>query len=425
MNIKNKKFLVKYITWILMLFSITAVAAYYYYNHWSKRPIKVGLMASLHGNMAVREKDLVQATQLAIAEINEKGGLLGRKVELIIKDGRSDPKVFVQIAKELIEEDKVDVVFGCWTSSCRKSVLPIFEKNNHLLYYPSQYEGLESSKTIIYLGSIPNQQVTPALEWVFSKRGKKIYLIGSDYVYPRATNEIIKDQTTQFRGQIVGEYYAPLGGTEFSTVVEDIKKIKPDAVFNTINGISNLHFFKAMRQSGIYPKDIPIFSFSISEREISTFSDVEMTGDFVLLSYLQNLKTAQNRDFIQRLQIKFGQDSIAGDTFEAIYLGVHLWAKAVIAAGSSQADLVRNFASGKSIQGAGGMLYIDEKTRHGWKYIHIAKINQDNLLESVWSSKVPIAPEPFPASRSPQQWQHYLNELYKGWGGRWQAPTDE
>jgi len=425
MNNHNKIFAAKNMIWVSIVFLITIVAAYSYYIHWSNRPIKVGLMVSKIGNMAVSEKGFIPATRLAIAEINERGGLLGRKVELIVRDGKSDPKVFSQIAKELIEENRVDVVVGCWTSSCRKSVLPIFEEHNHLLYYPSQYEGLESSKNIIYLGSIPNQQVTPALEWVFSKLGKKIYLVGSDYVYPRAVNQIIKDQTIQFRGNIVGEHYIPLGGTDFSSVIEDIKQAKPDAIFNTINGTSNRYFFKAMRQSGIAPKDIPTFSFSISERELATYSDIEMSGDFVVLSYLQNLKTPQNRDFIRRLSSEFGKESIAGDTIEAIYLGVHLWAKAVVAANSSQVDQVRKYASGKSIQGASGMLYIEEETQHSWKYMHIAKINENNLLESAWRSKVPIAPTPFPATRTRQQWQQYLDELYKGWGNRWQPRTDK
>jgi urea transport system substrate-binding protein len=303
-------------------------------------------------------------------------------------------------------------------------VLPIFEQLNHLLYYPSQYEGLESSKNIIYLGSIPNQQVTPALEWVFSKLGKKIYLVGSDDVYSRATNQIIKDHIEQLRGDIVGEHYVPLASSDFSSIIEEIKKVEPVAIFNTINGINNLPFFKALQQNGVNSQNIPIFSFSILESEIATFTGIDMTGGFVVLSYLQNLQNEENHNFILHLQNMFGTELIPSNIIEATYLGVHLWAKAVTTAGSSEVNKVQKYARGRSIQGPSGMLYIEEETHHSWKYIHIAQINQDNGLDSVWRSKIPIAPEPYPTTRTRAQWQQYLEELYNNWGGQWQAPAN-
>jgi urea transport system substrate-binding protein len=414
----------KYVLFVFFSLSLIIAGLTIYDQFWTVRTIKIGVMTSLTGSMASRERVLVNAVELAVDEINMSGGLLGQEIELVVRDGASNPKIFAKVAEELISKDKVDAVFGCWTSSCRKSVLPVFEKHKHLLYYPAQYEGLENSKNIIYLGSVPNQQMIPALEWSFSKLGKKVYLLGSDYVYPRAANQIIKDQVAQLRGEIVGESYVSLGGEEFLSIVAEIKRLKPDVIFNTINGISNVHFFRELRSAGITSKDIPVFSFSISENEIGDFSDTNMTGDFFVLSYLQGLKNSKNKNFIQRYQQKYGKNSYLSETSESIYVGVHLWARAVLDAGSNQVVQVQRYASGRSIQGPGGMTYIDEQSRHSWKYMHIAQVKEERL-ESVWHSKVPVAPMPYPASRTRKQWQQYLKELQNSWGGHWQAKVSE
>ncbi len=411
----------KYLFFAFVALLLIASGLALYKNFWSTKPFKIGVMTSLTGNMAWREKSLLNAAELAVQEINDSGGLLGRDIELVVRDGESNPQVFAKVAEQLIQDDEVDVVFGCWTSSCRKSVLPVFEKYDHLLYYPVQYEGLESSKNIIYLGSVPNQQMTPALEWTFSKLGKKIYLVGSDYVYPRAANQVLKNQVSALRGKVVGESYLPLGSDQFSAIVEDIKRLEPDAIFNTINGVSNQHFFKALRAGGVLSKDIPTFSFSISENEMANFSDENINGDFIILSYLQGLKNSKNRDFVQSYQQKFGKDSVPGEAAESIFLGVHLWAKSVIDAGSNKVDQVQRYASGRSIHGPSGMLYVDEMTRHSWKYMHIAQIT-NGVLKSVWHSKIPVSPVPYPDGQTKEQWQHYLDDLKQKWGGKWQAP---
>ncbi len=371
--------------------------------------------------MASSEKGLVEVIELAVAELNAQGGLLGRRIETVVRDGRSDPETFIKEAKFLIEHQSVDVVFGCWTSSCRKSVRPVFEENDHLLYYPVQYEGLEDSKNIIYLGSVPNQQVTPAIEWVLSRLGKKIYLVGSDYVYPRASNQIIADQVRQWRGEIVGERYLPLGGNDFSAIVEDIKSVKPDVIFNTINGISNAHFFAALRRAGVSANDIPTFSFSMSEGEIAVIQDVPMTGNFVVLNYIGNSTSEINQDFVQRFRAHSKSNQVISEGMELAYLGVKLWAKAVVAANSTDPSAVRLAASDLSVHGPSGMVYIEKATQHTWKSMHIAQINEEHQLNSVWCSKVPIPPIPYPLNRTRVEWDDYLAELQRGWGGLWQA----
>ncbi|WP_196140789.1 urea ABC transporter substrate-binding protein [Aliikangiella sp. G2MR2-5] len=391
---------------VVMISLIFIIVSYFH------RPaIKIGVMHSLSGTMAVSEKGVVDAVLLAVDEINQQGGLMGRKIKAVVRDGESSPRIFTEIAKALIEKDEVEAIFGCWTSSCRKAVLPVIEKNNHLLYYPLQYEGMELSKNVIYLGEVPNQQVLPALEWTFSEIGKRIYLIGSDYIYPRATNQVIKDQVEKWRGEIVGESYVPLGEKNFSSVVEDIRRVMPDAIFNTINGDSNLSFFKALRESNIYPKSVPTFSFSIAEDELSLFADVDMDGDFLVWNYLSDSNNHINQEFKKRFTEKYGAMSRIGNPMVTAYLGVHLWAKAVRMARTSEVEEVLKYTSDISIQGPGGMIYVEKNTHHTWKPIHIAQIDKNKQLRSVWFSKVPIAPQPFPQSRSEKEWKAFVDEF--------------
>jgi len=417
MNINAKAMIVYLAATICIL-----VAGYHFVQE-SKKPIQVGILFSLSGNMAKSEEGMADAIEMAVAELNAQGGLLGRQIETVVRDGRSDPEVFLDEAKSHVEKQKVEVVFGCWTSSCRKSVRPIFEENNHLLYYPVQYEGLEDSKNIIYLGSVPNQQVTPAIEWVLSRLGKRIYLVGSDYVYPRASNQIITDQVQQWRGEIVGEEYLPLGEQDFSAIVEDIKRVKPDAIFNTVNGVSNSYFFKALRYAGIKASDIPTFSFSLSENEIAALHDVSMAGDFVVLNYIGSSPDLINQEFVQRFRAHSNNKQVMSEGMALAYFGVQLWAKAVVAANSSKPAAVSLAASDLSIHGPSGMLYIEKSTQHVWKSMHIAEINEQHQLRSVWHSKVPIPPIPYPSNRTRVEWEQYLAELQRGWGGLWQASS--
>ena len=404
---------------IMLLIAFGGVAAYKWLY---KPPIKVGVMYSLSGNMAISESGMVDAVLMAIAEINEKGGLLGREIVPVVRDGESSPKVFTSLAHSLIVDDEVDVVFGCWTSSCRKSVKGIFEQHNHLLYYAEQYEGMENSKNIIYLGSVPNQQVIPALEWSFNKIGKRIYLVGSDYVYPRAANEVIKYQVEQWRGDIVGESYLGLGATDFSGVVKEIEKAKPDAIFSTINGASNLAFFRSLREAGINPERIPTFSFSLSEAELSQFGRINMAGDYLVWNYQADLDSEINRDFVARFKQHYGEHRSIGSSMQIAYMSVHFWARAVEKANSSDVEKVAQMATKISLRGPSGMLFIEDHNRHTWRTMRIGRITRHQQLETIWFSKIPIAPEPFPKGRTAEEWTAYLDQLYESWGGHWEPP---
>ncbi len=272
----------------------------------SEPPIKVGILHSFSGTMAISETSVADATLLAIEEINERGGILGRKVEAVVVDGSSDWQTFAEQAERLITEEKVSVVFGCWTSASRRTVKPVFEKHNHLLFYPVQYEGLEESQNIIYTGAAPNQQIIPAVKWCFDNLGTKFFLVASDYVFPRSANAIIKDQLTALGGELAGEEYVLLGSSEVEEVIQNIIETQPDVILNTINGDSNVSFFRWLRKAGVTPDKIPTMSFSIAEDELRTLGAEDMIGDYACWNYFQSIDTKANNDFVRRFKEKYG-----------------------------------------------------------------------------------------------------------------------
>ena len=384
-----------------------------------KVPIKIGILHSFSGTMAISEKSVADATLLAIEEINEKGGLLGRRLEPIVADGRSDWPTFAKEAERLITEEKVSVIFGCWTSASRKTVKPLFEKHNHLLFYPVQYEGLEESPNIIYTGAAPNQQIIPAVKWVFDNLGKKYFLIASDYVFPRSANMIIKDQVMALGGEIVGEEYILLGSSDVKEAIQKIRETKPDVILNTINGDTNVAFFRELRKAGITPHKIPTISFSIAEDELRTLGAKNMVGDYACWNYFQTIDTKENNAFVKNFKNKYGQDRVTDDPIEAGYCGVYLWAQAVKDAKTDDVAKVRKTIKNQSLNAPGGMVYVDAENNHTWKTVRIGKVRKDGQFDTVWSSEKPVRPVPYPIYKTKSQWDKFLKDLYEGWGGNW------
>ncbi len=361
-----------------------------------KEPIKVGVLHSLSGTMSISEVAVKDATLMAIDEINAKGGLLGRRIVPIVEDGASDWPTFAEKAKKLILRDKVAVVFGCWTSASRKAVLPVFEKYDHLLFYPVQYEGLEASKNIIYTGAAPNQQIMPAVSWLLKQGYKKFYLLGSDYVFPRTANLIIKKQLKAEGGTVVGEEYTPLGHTEYSTVISKIKAARPDVIFNTLNGDSNVAFFKQLRAAGITAKDRPVMSVSIAEHELIGIGAENAEGHLAAWNYFMSMKTPENEVFVKNYKARYGQDRVTDDPIEAGYFGVYLWAEAVKKAGTTDVKKVREALRGIKFKAPEGWVTIDPTNNHTWKIVQIGRIRKDGQFDIIWSSGKPVKPEPFP-----------------------------
>ncbi|MEK0329519.1 MAG: urea ABC transporter substrate-binding protein [Nitrosopumilus sp.] len=388
-----------------------------------QNPIKIGILHSLSGTMAISEAPLVDVYLATIDMINESGGIMGREVVYVIADGKSDWDTFALEAERLIVEEEVDVVVGGWTSASRKAMKPVFEEYDHLLIYPIQYEGLESSENILYTGAAPNQQILPAVDWAQKNLGQKIYLVGSDYVFPRAANEIIKDYIKETGGQIVGEKYRPLGDNNFSTIVEDIKITNPDVILNTINGDSNIAFFKALHDQGVHP-GTHIISFSITENEILAFNIEFLKGTYLAWNYFSNIDTTINNEFVHNLEARLPENTILTDPIEAAYLGLVLYSKAVELAGSEDPSLVRQSLKGMTYSAPEGTIGIDPETNHLAKSFRIAEVLENGQIKIVYSSDGYILPQPFPESRSIDEWNEYLLGLYEGWNQNWAVPAE-
>lgn len=382
-------------------------------------PIRVGILHSLTGTMAVSELPVVDATLLAIEEINETGGILGRLIEPVVADGKSDWPTFASEAERLITKEKVSVVFGCWTSASRKTVQPIFEKYDHLLFYPVQYEGLEQSPNIVYLGAAPNQQIIPAVMWSMENLGKRFFLVGSDYVFPRTANAIIAEYVKARRGEILGEEYIVLGDNDAAGVVQSILDAQPDVILNTLNGEINVSFFEELRRVGIHPDDIPVMSFSIGENELAAMKVEGMEGDYACWNYFQSIKNQPNTEFVTAFKAKYGESRVLGDPMEAAHIGVNLWAQAVRQAGSDAPAEVNRVIGGGSMNAPEGIVSIDLQNRHLWKTVRIGRINREGQFDIVWTSDKPVRPNPYPGHRTKPEWDAFLSALYDGWEGNW------
>ncbi|WP_422653046.1 urea ABC transporter substrate-binding protein [Caldicellulosiruptor sp. DIB 104C] len=361
----------------------------------SEETIKVGILHSLSGTMSISEVSLRDAELMAIEEINNNGGVLGKKLEPIVEDGASDWPTFAEKAKKLLQKDKVAVIFGCWTSASRKAVLPVVEENNGLLFYPVQYEGLESSPNIFYMGAAPNQQIVPAVKWLFDNGKKRFYLLGSDYVFPRTANKIIKAYLKYLGGVVVGEEYTPLGHTDYSSVINKIKAAKPDVVFNTLNGDSNVAFFKQLKDAGIDAKTLPVMSVSIAEEEIKGIGPEYLKGHLVAWNYFQSVDTPENKEFVEKYKKKYGEDRVTDDPIEAAYIGVYLWAKAVEKAGSTDVDKVREAAKGIEFNAPEGPVKIDGDNQHLYKTVRIGEILENGQIRELWKTNKPVKPDPY------------------------------
>lgn len=386
-----------------------------------KTPIKIGILHSLTGTMALSERSVADATLLAVEELNKHGGVLGRKVQAIRLDGRSNWDVFATQAENLIKSYDVSAVFGCWTSACRKTVKPVFERLDHVLFYPVQYEGLEQSPNIIYTGAAPNQQIIPATKWSMDHIGRRIYLLGSDYVFPRTAHEIIRTQVSALNGEIVGESYMPLGGNDFSEILLDIKKSKPDVIFNTINGDSNVAFYMQLRSFGITSKELPVMSFSLAEAEVQAIGPDLVAGDYAARNYFQTIEGKENKAFVDKYRKRFGANEVTTAPMEAAYFGVLMWARAVEESGSITYRGFRDALLGQTMKAPSGIVYIDPHTQHTWRTVLIGQVRKDGNFNLIWDSGRPVRPVPYPAFLAKSKWEDFLRNLYEGWGGRWEA----
>jgi len=357
--------------------------------------VKVGVLQSLSGTMAISEVTVKNAEMLAIEEINAAGGVSGKQIEAVVEDGASDPAVFAQKASKLTESDKVATVFGGWTSASRKAMLPVFEKNKNLLWYPVQFEGNECSPNIMYSGAQPNQQALPAYDWAKGKGYKTFFLVGSDYVYPRTANLILKKHIEADGLKVAGEEYQPLGGTEFSGVIAKIRAAKPDLIFNTLNGDSNVAFFKQMAAAGMTPSKLPVMSFSIGEQEAQAMGPSLIEGSYAAWNYFQTLDTPENKKFVEAFKAKFGADSVVTDPLVHGYVDVYIWKAAVEKAGSFDPAKVR--AAAVTLDAVptplGAVKFAPNNSMVQTGYI--GQADPTGQFKILWTSEGQIQPEPY------------------------------
>ena len=356
-------------------------------------PVPVGILHSCSGTMAISEKSLIDAERMAIAEINQSGGVLGRQILPIVEDGASQVEIFAQKAQKLIQQDHVATLFGCWTSSSRKAVLPVLESHNALLWYPLQYEGLEASPNVFYTGTCPNQQVQPAVQWLLHHKGKRFFLLGSDYVFPRTVNKIIKADLHRLNGELLQETYVPLGHTEFDDVIAQIQILQPDVIFSTLNGDSNLAFYQQYHLAGLTPEQMPIMAVSIAEVELQTIGEIA-AGHYASWTYFQSLNLPSNRTFVQNFQAKYGATRVTSDPIEAAYFQVYLWKQSVEAAQSFDVDDVRQAEIGQLFDATVGIECI-ETNQHLGKPCRIGQIQPNGQLKTVYDTGNPIQPLPW------------------------------
>jgi len=357
--------------------------------------IKIGVLHSLSGTMSISEVSVRDATLLAVEEINAKGGVLGKKLEAVVEDGASDWPTFAEKAQKLISVDKVATTFGGWTSASRKAMLPVFERNKALLWYPVQYEGLEQSPYIFYTGATTNQQIIPGLEYLKAQGMTRIFLVGSDYVFPRTANKEIKAYAAANGMEILGEEYTSLGHTEYSTVINKLRSARPQAVFNTLNGDSNVAFFKQLKDAGISATDMPVLSVSVAEEEIRGIGAANIAGHLTAWNYYQTTNNPANAAFVKAFKDKYGANRVTDDPIEAGYIGVYLWKAAVEKAGTTEVEAVKAAAAGITMDAPEGTVTIDGETQHLHKTARIGVVTPEGLINEVSASPAPIKPDPY------------------------------
>ena len=357
--------------------------------------IKVGFLNSLSGTMAISEQTVFDSLTLAAEEINADGGVLGKQLEVVSEDGASEPTIFAEKAKKLVSSDCVAAVFGGWTSASRKAMLPVFESNDALLFYPVQYEGLEASENIFYSGATTNQQIIPALDYLREQGARSLFLVGSDYVFPRTANKIINAYAAEHGMEIVGEEYAPLGHTDFATIVGKVRASGADAVFNTLNGDSNVAFFKEYSNVGLTAEDMPVMSVSIAEEEIGGIGLENVEGQLTAWNYYQTVDSEANATFVEAFKAAYGEDRVTSDPMEAAYTSLHLWRAMVEEAGSFDVAAVQEAADGTTFEAPEGTVTVDGENHHLSKTALIGRIGPDGLIHTEWSSDGPIDPDPF------------------------------
>lgn len=411
--------------WSLVIFVILFILSILFvFISLKEDTIKIGLLYSKTGTMAASEDIIAKMVNFDVENINNSGGILGKKIEIIEYDGKSNPEEFAKGANYLSSKG-VKTIFGCWTSASRKAVKPIIEKNNMILFYPLQYEGVEESKNIVYLGMTPNQQINQTLSYIKNNIGDDIYIVGSNYIYPRVVDAYIKEFSKLIGMNRLDSHYITLGDINFKEIVKDIKVKKPSAIINTINGDSNIAFFKELEKQNISSKDIPVFSTSIDEVMVKKISSKlknnSLDGNYATWSYFNSIDTKENIELKNKLKKRYGDDFILTDAGYSISIGINLFKRAIIASKNQNVDEILYNLKMDSLNTIEGIVYL-HKNNHLYKNVKIGKLENNNF-KIVHSTKILSKPQPYPMIKSKEYWKKLEVELYKSWGNSWQEKS--
>ena len=375
-------------------------------SSYAEDTIKIGVLHSLSGTMAISETTLKDTVQMLVDEQNKKGGVLGKKIEAVVVDPASNWPLFAEKARELISKDKVSAIFGCWTSVSRKSVLPVVEELNGILFYPVQYEGEESSKNVFYTGAAPNQQAIPAVDYLLKQGVKRWALVGTDYVYPRTANKILEAylKSKGFKDEDIMISYTPFGHSDWQSIVSDIKKFgaagKKTAVVSTINGDANVPFYKELSNQGISAKDIPVVAFSVGEEELSGIDTKPLVGHLAAWNYFESVDSDANDDFIEEWHKYTGDEKrVTNDPMEATYIGFNMWVKAVEKAGTTESNAVQNALIGVTVPNLSGSYATMMPNHHITKPVLIGEIQEDGQFQVVDETPTTVVAD---------EWSDYL-----------------
>ena len=415
---------VKTIVLVGCVISVIGLGAYAYYVHTHKRNvIKVGILHSQTGPLALNELPLIDAALFAIEDINSHGGVLGSRLEPIVVDGKSDEKEFAACAEQLITRDHVAVIFGCFASSTRKAVKPIVEQYHSLLFYSTQYEGLEESSHIVYMGGTPNQGVVPGVSWCYKNLGKKFFFVGTDSVFSHVIHEIIAHHIEHIGGQLVGEEYISLGSDEVDPVIATIKATHPEVLISAIDGTTNKSFFTQLRAAGFTTEKLPTLSLTIQESMLQALGAELMVGDYTVSGYFQTISRVENDSFVASFKKRYGANRMIDGPMERTYSSVKLWAKAVEDAQTTDVKELVPCIRLQHLNVPSRIIYLDQNSQHIWERILIGKFQYNGQCDVVWDSKKSVSPLVYSSAKTKAEWETFLNTLYKGWGNQWTKPV--
>ena len=385
-------------------------------------PIRLGLLHSQTGPLAISEKSILDAEILAIEEINAAGGIGNRQVVYSSPDCRSDTQTFAVEARRLIEQEKVAALFGCWTSEARKAVVPVVEERGSLLFFPGNFEGIERSARVIYAGGIANQSVVPAVRWAFdSLKSRRYFVVGLEEVWSRTSAEIAKDSIKAAGAELVGESYTTTMTPNVEAMIEAIGQAKPDIVLNFLFGESNLAFYAGLRRAGMPPDKLPVLAFGFAEDESRRFPQADVVGQYAAWNYFQSVERPKNRDFVRRFRARFGENRVIGDPMIAAYNSIKFWAQSAGEVGPSDIPVLVNNLGRQSMDAPDGIVTVDGESQAVWRPFHVGRLLVNGQFEIIWSIEKPIRPVVFIGTRTPEQWRVFLDSLKVRWRGRWAA----